>query len=67
MPIEDSFSISGRGTVATGRVSRDASPGSLACTDCLFKVERGTANKGDEIEIVGFGSKIKTTLIGIGL
>ncbi|KAJ3568076.1 hypothetical protein NP233_g5954 [Leucocoprinus birnbaumii] len=47
MPIEDSFSISGRGTVVTGRV------------------ERGLANKGAEIEIVGFGSKIKTTLIGI--
>jgi len=30
-------------------------------------VERGTANKGDETKIVGFGSKTKTTLIGIGL
>ncbi|KAF7799034.1 hypothetical protein EIP86_010264 [Pleurotus ostreatoroseus] len=41
------FSISGRGTVATGRV------------------ERGVCNKGDEVEIVGFGTKLKTTLTGI--
>ncbi|PFH54542.1 hypothetical protein AMATHDRAFT_52156 [Amanita thiersii Skay4041] len=47
MPVEDVFSISGRGTVSTGRV------------------ERGTANKGDEVEIVGLGSSLKTTLIGI--
>ncbi|KAF7784369.1 hypothetical protein Agabi119p4_534 [Agaricus bisporus var. burnettii] len=47
MPIEDVFSISGRGTVATGRV------------------ERGTANKGAEVEIIGHGSNMKTTLIGI--
>lgn len=44
----DVFSISGRGTVATGRV------------------ERGIANKGDEVEIVGLGAKLKTTLTGIG-
>ncbi|KAF8912726.1 P-loop containing nucleoside triphosphate hydrolase protein [Gymnopilus junonius] len=47
MPIEDVFSISGRGTVATGRV------------------ERGIANKGTDVEIVGFGSDLKTTLTGI--
>ncbi|OZJ03227.1 Elongation factor Tu, mitochondrial [Bifiguratus adelaidae] len=47
MPIEDVFSISGRGTVATGRV------------------ERGTITKGSEIEIVGMGPTIKTTLTGI--
>ncbi|KAF5355870.1 hypothetical protein D9756_003818 [Leucocoprinus leucothites] len=47
LSIEDSFSISGRGTVVTGRV------------------ERGTANKGAEVEIIGLGSKMKTTLIGI--
>ena len=46
--IVDVFSISGRGTVATGRV------------------ERGVVNKGDEVEIVGYGSKMKTTLTGIG-
>ncbi|KAI8072453.1 elongation factor Tu [Gongronella butleri] len=47
MPIEDVFSISGRGSVATGRV------------------ERGVATKGQEVEIVGLGSHLKTTLTGI--
>ncbi|KAI8093224.1 elongation factor Tu [Halteromyces radiatus] len=47
MPIEDVFSISGRGTVATGRV------------------ERGCINKGSEVEIVGMGPTIKTTLTGV--
>lgn len=47
MPVEDVFSISGRGTVATGRV------------------ERGTAIKGAEVEIVGLGAHFKTTLTGI--
>ncbi|KAK3818728.1 MAG: elongation factor Tu [Benniella sp.] len=47
MPIEDVFSISGRGTVATGRV------------------ERGTINKGAEVELVGMGADFKTTLTGI--
>ena len=49
MPVEDVFSISGRGTVCTGRV------------------ERGVANKGDEVEIIGLGQNIKTTLTGIGM
>lgn len=48
MYVEDVFSISGRGTVATG------------------KVERGVITKGSEVEIVGLGSKFKTTLTGIG-
>ena len=48
MVVPDVFSISGRGTVATGRV------------------ERGIVNKGDEVEILGLGSKIRTTLTGIG-
>ena len=48
MYVEDVFSISGRGTVVTG------------------KVERGTINKGAEVEIVGMGNSIKTTLTGIG-
>ena len=47
MPVEDVFSIPGRGTVVTGRV------------------ERGTINKGAEIEIVGLGATMKTTLTGI--
>lgn len=43
----DVFSISGRGTVATGRV------------------ERGTITKGSDIDIVGMGPTVKTTLTGI--
>lgn len=30
------------------------------------KVERGVITKGAEIEIIGLGSKTKTTLTGIG-
>lgn len=44
----DVFTISGRGTVCTGRV------------------ERGVINKGDEVELVGFGPTTKTILTGIG-
>jgi len=47
MPVEDVFSIAGRGTVVTGRV------------------ERGTIMKGAEVEIIGLGSNMKTTLTGI--
>ena len=47
MPIEDVFSISGRGTVVTGRV------------------ERGTVNVGEEVEIVGIKETVKTTVTGV--
>ncbi|MCP4337167.1 MAG: elongation factor Tu [Mycoplasma sp.] len=47
MAVEDVFTITGRGTVATGRV------------------ERGTLNVGDEIEIVGIKDTAKTTVTGI--
>jgi len=47
MPIEGVFSISGRGTVATGRI------------------ERGKAKVGDEVELVGFGANMKTTVTGV--
>ena len=47
LPIEDVFSISGRGTVVTGRV------------------ERGSVNVGDEIEIVGVKETQKTTCTGV--
>lgn len=48
MPIEDIFTITGRGTVATGRV------------------ERGTLNVGDKVEIVGLADeKVETTVTGI--
>ena len=48
MPVEDVFTITGRGTVATGRV------------------ERGVANVGDEVEIVGLkDEKSKSTITGL--
>jgi len=47
MPVEDVFSITGRGTVGTGRI------------------ERGRIKVGDEVEIVGFGSKRKTVVTGV--
>lgn len=47
MPVEDVFSITGRGTVATGRV------------------ERGVVNVNEEVEIIGFNLKKKTTCTGI--
>jgi elongation factor Tu len=48
MPIEDVFSIKGRGTVVTGRV------------------ERGTLQKGEEVEIIGLQDEsMKTVVTGI--
>ncbi|MBS1986967.1 elongation factor Tu [Candidatus Dependentiae bacterium] len=47
MPVEGVFSISGRGTVATGRI------------------ETGIIKVGQEVEIVGFGANIKTTVTGV--
>ena len=47
MAIEGVLSISGRGTVATGRI------------------ERGRVKIGDEVEILGFGANIKSTVTGI--
>ena len=47
MPVEDVFSIEGRGTVVTGRI------------------ERGTVNLNDEVEIVGLGDTRKTVVTGI--
>ncbi|MGB8468233.1 MAG: elongation factor Tu [Candidatus Babeliales bacterium] len=47
MAVESVFSISGRGTVATGRV------------------ERGRVKVGDEVEIIGFGTTLKTTVTGV--
>ena len=41
------FSITGRGTVATGRI------------------ERGIVKVGDEVEIVGLGETMKTTITGV--
>ncbi|CAN0235505.1 unnamed protein product, partial [Ectocarpus sp. 13 AM-2016] len=47
MPVEDVFSIAGRGTVVTGRV------------------EQGVVKVGDELEISGIGSVVKTTCTGV--
>jgi elongation factor Tu len=47
MPVEDVFSITGRGTVGTGRV------------------ERGKVKVGEEVEIVGLGTKRKTVCTGV--
>jgi elongation factor Tu len=47
MPVEGVFSISGRGTVATGRI------------------ERGQVKVGEECEVVGFGSAVKTIVTGV--
>ena len=47
MPIEDVFSISGRGTVVTGRI------------------ERGIVKVGEEIEIVGIKTTVKTICTGV--
>lgn len=45
MPVEDVFSITGRGTVATGRI------------------EKGVANVGDSVEIIGIGAENMTSTI----
>ncbi len=47
MPVEDVFSIEGRGTVVTGRI------------------ERGTVNLNDEVELVGLRDTQKTVVTGI--
>ena len=47
MPIESVFSISGRGTVATGRI------------------EQGKVKIGEEVEVVGFGKRMKTVVTGV--
>ena len=45
MPVEDVFTISGRGTVATGRV------------------ERGTLNLNEEVEIIGVREDVQKTVV----
>ena len=47
MPVEDVFSITGRGTVATGRI------------------ESGIIKVGEEMDIVGMGSELKTVCTGV--
>ena len=47
MPVEDVFSITGRGTVATGRI------------------ETGIVKVGDEVQIMGLGANLKSTVTGV--
>ena len=47
MPVEDVFSITGRGTVGTGRI------------------ESGRIKVGDEVELIGLGSDMTTTVTGV--
>ena len=47
MPVEDVFSITGRGTVGTGRI------------------ESGKIKVGDEVELIGMGSDMVTTITGV--
>lgn len=47
LPIEDVFSIAGRGTVVTGRI------------------DSGIVKIGQEVELVGLGETVKTTVTGI--
>jgi len=47
MPVEDVFSITGRGTVATGRI------------------ESGIVKVGENLDLVGMGSKVKTVCTGV--
>ena len=47
MPVEDVFSITGRGTVATGRI------------------ETGIVKVGDEVQIMGLGASLKSTVTGV--
>ena len=76
MPVEDVFTITGRGTVATGRVER----GQVNVGDTIEvvglkekaeqyvvtgRVERGIIHVGDEIEIVGLKETQKTTCTGV--
>ena len=49
MPVEDVFTITGRGTVATGRIEG--------------RIERGAAHVGDPVEIVGMKDEKKATVI----
>ncbi|MCP4348183.1 MAG: elongation factor Tu, partial [Desulfobacterales bacterium] len=49
MAVEDVFTITGRGTVATGRV------------------ERGTLNLNDKVEIIGIRDTQETVVTGIGM
>ena len=49
MPVEDVFSISGRGTVVTGRIERDQSRSAKKSRSSVFKDTRKTVCTGVEM------------------
>lgn len=79
MPIEDVFSISGRGTVVCVCVcvcvrwhARSAASATGTWPDrdgrpaqVSGRVERGVVNKGDDVEIIGYDCDTKTTITGL--
>src|SRR5579884_1686722 len=75
MPIEDIFSISGRGTVVTGRVERGKVKVGEEVEIVGFRptqkkvvtgrVERGKVKVGEEVEIVGFRPTQKKVVTGV--
>jgi elongation factor Tu len=63
MPVEDVFSITGRGTVATGRIERGIINSSESVA--TGRVETGVLKINEEVEIVGIRDTVKTTITGI--
>jgi elongation factor Tu len=65
MPVEDVFSIKGRGTVVTGRVERGTlkKGEEIEIIGLRGRVERGTLKKGEEIEIIGLREESKKTVV----
>ena len=70
MPVEDVFTITGRGTVATGwvrcwQMPRPCRDFSTLCRNAATRVERGQLNLNDELEIIGIHETQKTVATGI--
>ena len=65
LPIEDVFSISGRGTVVTGRVERGIIRTGDEVEIVGIKPTSKTTVTGDEVEIVGIKPTAKTTVTGV--
>jgi elongation factor Tu len=75
MPIEDVFSISGRGTVVTGRIERGkikvgeeveiVGIRPTSKTVVTGRIERGKIKVGEEVEIVGIRPTSKTVVTGV--
>ncbi|MDE2339602.1 MAG: hypothetical protein KGL21_00835, partial [Alphaproteobacteria bacterium] len=75
MPIEDIFSISGRGTVVTGRIERGKVKvgedteivgfRETRKTVVTGRIERGKVKVGEDVEIVGFRETRKSVCTGV--